>query len=285
MEQFNTFGINSTMKSNFIWPQRCFPEVMVAGRYYYYARDFSRVHVGRTNAVHLYLYRAMIKFNDDEPIEILPGDVTISPAGGSTSYSLAETSRHHCIHFLPHRRTPHIMSLPLHIRLGAKSQQAAEIFDSVSRAFMQHKLTGSDYARLSASAGLQRLLAYLAEYANSGDKKAPAGRDYSAVETLVGIIDSEYAESLDVPELARRVGMSQNYLARLFREHYGVTIPHYILTLRIEKAKELLEITDSPVGCIGQYVGLHDPHYFNKMFRRFSGVNPSAYRKIARDSA
>ncbi|HPS53872.1 MAG TPA: AraC family transcriptional regulator, partial [Phycisphaerae bacterium] len=216
---------------------------------------------------------------------IQPGDVTVSPAGVETSYSLAKRGRHLCIHFMPQRRTHNIISLPLHIRLGYRTQQAAELFSQVSVAFMQYKMTGSDYAKLSASSCLQRLLAYLAEFVNSGDDRAVRGLDYSVAERLAGIIDSEYVEPLSVPALARRAGMSQNYLARLFRVRYGVTIPRYILTVRIEKAKELLEITNLKVGCVGQYVGLRDPHYFNKMFRKLAGMNPSEYRKISRVDA
>lgn len=223
-----------------------------------------------------------MKFGDGPPIQICPGDVTISPAGGDTRYSLPMRGRHLCIHFLPHRRTSSMMSMPLHIRMGSKTQQVIELFNLASLSMMQYKLTGSDYAILSASTGLQRILTYLSEYANDAKMGLAGGRDYSIVDRLAEIIDLEYSEELSVPKLAVRVGMSQNYLARLFRERYGVTIPRYILTLRIEKAKELLEITDSPVGSIGQYVGLADPHYFNKTFRRITGVNPSGYRRVIR---
>lgn len=277
MEQFNTIGIKATMASNFIWPRRCFPEIVTAGRYYHDDHDFLRIYKGSTHAVHLYFYRALMKFDDNIAIQILPGDVTISPANKATSYSLEEQGRHLCIHFMPQRRTQETLSLPLHIRMGTKTQQAAELFGLISRTFMQYKLTASDYSKLSASTGLQRLIVHLSEFAGM---QSTRGRDYSVTDRLTEIIDSEYADLLCVPELAHRVGLSQNYLARMFREHYGVTIPRYILTLRIEKAKELLEITDLPIGCIGQYVGLHDPHYFNKMFRKLAGMNPSDYRRI-----
>ena len=83
---------------------------------------------------------------------------------------------------------------------------------------------------------------------------------------------------LTVPSIAREVGLSQNYLARFFRKRYGMTIPRYLLVRRIDLARHLLLTSDDLVKQIAGRVGLPDPQYFNKQFRRLTGSNPSDFR-------
>ena len=72
-------------------------------------------------------------------------------------------------------------------------------------------------------------------------------------------------------ELAAGVGLSTDYVARVFARRYGMRLQHYLLLRRIELARHLLVSSDLPVSEIGRQVGLPDPQYFNKQFRRVAG--------------
>ena len=74
-----------------------------------------------------------------------------------------------------------------------------------------------------------------------------------------------------MPALAARVGLSQNYLARRFREQFGTTLKRYQLERRIVLARQLLEATELSVKEVAANGGLHDPQRFNKLFRQWSG--------------
>lgn len=93
-------------------------------------------------------------------------------------------------------------------------------------------------------------------------------------------MDREYAEPLDVPELARTALMSTAHFSRRFREAYGETPYSYLMTRRIERATALLRqgmsVTDAcfAVGCMS--LGS-----FSSRFTELVGETPSAYR--ARD--
>ena len=75
--------------------------------------------------------------------------------------------------------------------------------------------------------------------------------------------------------------MSQNYLTRVFKSWYGVTIQHYLLRRRIDAARHLLTVSSIPIHRVAMRVGLEDRQYFNKQFRRIAGMSPSAFREQA----
>lgn len=98
------------------------------------------------------------------------------------------------------------------------------------------------------------------------------------IDRVIEMIDTEMAGRLIVPELAKRVGLSQNVLARRFKQTTGSTVSAYILARRIAAGHVLLTTTDLPVKVIAGRVGLPDPHHFNKQFRRLTGQSPTAVR-------
>ena len=94
-------------------------------------------------------------------------------------------------------------------------------------------------------------------------------------------IDLEYAEPLDVASLARTAHMSPGHFARRFRDEYGETPYHYLMTRRIERAKALLRRGDVSVTDACMQVGCTSLGSFSARFTELVGESPSAYR--ARD--
>ncbi len=263
------------------WPLRALPVVRGAGVYPHDDRGFAHHYQAATHALHLYDYVATMKFAD-RTIQIAPGDMTISPAHGITRYDLPKPGRHYCIHFFPVNESADddaTVQLPLVLRLGAWKElmvrQLLEVIQLHSRA--EH----DPIAAAAASTALQALLLGIAmrHYWSDADASAP-GRAERAVEQAVLTIEQNLSRTLTVPQIARQVRLSQNYLARLFRRRYGMTMPRYILTRRIELAQQLLITTDLPVNRVAARVGLSDPQHFNKQFRRLAGCAPSSIRSM-----
>jgi AraC-like DNA-binding protein len=94
-------------------------------------------------------------------------------------------------------------------------------------------------------------------------------------------IDRYMTRDVRIREICRNAGLSQNYLARLFRKQYGCTMNRYLINRRLEFARHLLECTSLPIKEIGVRAGLPDPQHFNKLFRKITGKSPSAFRKKA----
>jgi AraC-like DNA-binding protein len=80
-------------------------------------------------------------------------------------------------------------------------------------------------------------------------------------------------------ELGREVGLSPTYLAELFSREVGQPPHAYLLDLRLERARELLEAGSLPITAIAQELGFGSSQHFARMFRRRTGRTPSAVRR------
>jgi AraC-like DNA-binding protein len=92
------------------------------------------------------------------------------------------------------------------------------------------------------------------------------------------LADARYREALGVADMAHAAGLSRAHFSREFRRTFG-TSPHaYLLTRRLERAAELLRVTDHSVARICFSVGLQSVGSFTTSFKRMYGVTPTAYR-------
>lgn len=99
------------------------------------------------------------------------------------------------------------------------------------------------------------------------------------VEKLQEYIREHYIDGFDAEAVEEACGLSYKYAGTLFKETVGQTIREYQRTLRIRKAKQLLQETDKPVTEIAQLTGFSDVFYFSKVFHAQQGCSPSEYRR------
>ncbi|WP_432663332.1 AraC family ligand binding domain-containing protein [Wukongibacter baidiensis] len=90
---------------------------------------------------------------------------------------------------------------------------------------------------------------------------------------------SQYSSIKKMEEVARAVQMDQEYISRKFKKVMGINMKEYLLQIKIENAKKLLEYTDMSIAEIGDSVGYPDPFYFSKMFKKKTGQSPKGFRK------
>ena len=92
-------------------------------------------------------------------------------------------------------------------------------------------------------------------------------------------IEENIRNELKVGNLASKVYLSPTYFRRLFKETTGLTPIDYINSIRIAKARNLLEEGDMPISEVGTAVGIVDQNYFSKLFKSLTGMSPSDYRR------
>lgn len=92
------------------------------------------------------------------------------------------------------------------------------------------------------------------------------------------LIDRDFAEALDLGDLAREAGYSKYHFARTFAAAYGETPRAYLTRRRVERAKNLLRTANLSVTEICFLVGFGSLGSFSALFRRLVGQSPSAYR-------
>lgn len=93
------------------------------------------------------------------------------------------------------------------------------------------------------------------------------------------LVDSRYADPLDLEALARAAHVSPRHFSRSFRATFGETPHQYLLTRRIERARHLLRTTDLKVAEVCLAVGFQGVGSFTTTFRRHVGMSPTAYRR------
>ena len=81
-----------------------------------------------------------------------------------------------------------------------------------------------------------------------------------------------------VADLARRCGCSERKLRQIVRRATGQGPAGYLVTIRLNLAKELLATTGLPVAAVARRVGYDDPGYFTRLFRHRVGSTPVAFR-------
>lgn len=83
-------------------------------------------------------------------------------------------------------------------------------------------------------------------------------------------------------DLAALVGVHPVTLARGFRKAYGCSVGAYVRWLRVTRAARAVAETDAPLAEIALAAGFADQSHFSNVFRRETGLSPSAYRRAAR---
>lgn len=91
-------------------------------------------------------------------------------------------------------------------------------------------------------------------------------------------IDEYYMENLSLKEVAHEVNLTPFYLSHLFIQHAGTTFTEYLTQVRIGRGKELLRLTDFKIYEIGEMVGYRNTTYFNKIFKKTTGMTPIEFR-------
>jgi two-component system response regulator YesN len=104
------------------------------------------------------------------------------------------------------------------------------------------------------------------------------GRQHRWIEQTVAYLQEHYNETLSLKKLSEEIYLSPNYICSLFKEETGQNISDYLTQLRIEKAKELLGENGIKIYEVANHVGYADSRYFNKMFKKHTGMNMSEFR-------
>lgn len=92
-------------------------------------------------------------------------------------------------------------------------------------------------------------------------------------------LDTHYRDKITLDGLAEKFYINKYYLAKIFKEQYGLSISSYLLSVRITRAKQLLRFSKKSIEEIGYECGLGAPHYFSSKFKEIEGVPPSIYRE------
>ena len=107
-------------------------------------------------------------------------------------------------------------------------------------------------------------------------------RRYSpAVQKAILLIDSDLSAPLTLSTLAAAQGLSEGYLATIFKRETEKTVSEYVREKRMKHAAHLLTTTKLQIQTIALHCGIMDVQYFSKLFKKHTGKTPKEYRETA----
>ena len=111
-----------------------------------------------------------------------------------------------------------------------------------------------------------------------------SSKDMAFTAPVCEYIAEHYRRDIRLGELAAMMGFSEGHFARNFRTKFGMSFVDYLTQFRIEKGKQLLSQSETPVEQIAYRVGFNNYSYFCTCFKRKCGMSPGAYRTWARSA-
>jgi AraC family transcriptional regulator, transcriptional activator of pobA len=99
---------------------------------------------------------------------------------------------------------------------------------------------------------------------------------------VFAVIDRRYGGPLSLRDVAHEVGMTPGHLTTVVRRRTGRTVQEWIIERRMAEARKLLTENNIPIHEVARRVGVPDPGYFSRLFRRTHGMSPRDYSGLAR---
>lgn len=110
--------------------------------------------------------------------------------------------------------------------------------------------------------------------------KIPINSNNSVINTIITEVQNHYQEKVTVTDIAKMIDYSESYLYKYIKDNLGMTLNDYLNRYRIKKAIDLLiKNTDLKAYEVAELIGFSDYNYFNKVFKKYIGLNVTDFKK------
>ncbi|REE77703.1 AraC family transcriptional regulator [Paenibacillus taihuensis] len=103
--------------------------------------------------------------------------------------------------------------------------------------------------------------------------------DHSIVRHCILFLEDNYQNQITLEEAAASIHFSPRHLGRVFKTITGRTVHEYLMALRLNRARQLLEVSDESLEQIAQECGITNGSYLNTLFKKHFGISPNQHRK------
>ena len=105
------------------------------------------------------------------------------------------------------------------------------------------------------------------------------GKSY-AVKRIINYMSENFEKKISLDQIAHNMYLSPVYVSKIFKEETGESPINYLIKIRLEKAKSILERGEGgSIKSIANEVGYDDVYHFSKLFKKYYGVSPLNYKK------
>lgn len=173
---------------------------------------------------------------------------------------------------------------PDKVEIVTSLESRSPVIESMSRLAFDELQRGDDATATNLYAdSLANLLAVqlLRQYSSTclpPEKRYVNGLTNRKLALVLDLIENDLSQDLSLKILAATAGLSEYHFLRMFKQSTGYTPHQYVISQRIERAKELLKKTDMSITEIAYLLGFSSSAHFTHHFRRKTGVTPSELR-------
>lgn len=151
----------------------------------------------------------------------------------------------------------------------------SEITDTIIKLVNETLLKRVDYEKVCSS-----LMTYCLMLFGRSIKVSDKGFSHEMIgriSEVITFVNCSYQQKMTVDSLAASVNMSKFTFIRNFKYLFGYTPIEYLIHVRIQHAKELLECSGASVKAVSFQIGYDNPFYFSRLFKKIVGISPEAY--------
>ena len=197
-----------------------------------------------------------------------PEHVMILPRGSSYTWQCRRGGHYYVIEFDAEATCDQIFCFSI----AGEGEKLLRLFRDAEQ---KHNLRAPGYKLEAMRAAYTAILLLLAT-----QRKAYLGSDrLQKITPALDYISQNYEKSIKNDTLAALCGISTVYFRKLFLSITGLSPITYIHTLRIGKAKKMLESDYKRLAEIAVSLGYPDVYTFSKTFKKYTGLSPTTYLK------
>lgn len=167
------------------------------------------------------------------------------------------------------------------LRIYAKNYNQSEFRPKVLPASEEEK----DYAFGQAlSVNIEMLMLIVLQDMKRKERKTTAAPQKTVdplAADIMNYLEKRYQDNPSLVEIATEFNYSVSHICRVFKRSYNDSIVNYIIKLKINEALKLIEQNEKSFNDICDILGFDDMAYFSRLFKKYTGMTPSAYRKNA----
>lgn len=227
----------------------------------------------------------------DEYIPVNPGDVLIFNPGTKHESIIGSSEKGRVEFFFGFTDVKFCGMKPNHIELKdggnvlhTKGKTQRRIFRICEEMVKENQTRMPGRYFMLKSFLVQLLLNIVRE--QTGQVELAEGKEFDyagkkdTAEKIADYLEEHYAEKISLDHIAENMYLSPFYISKIFKSEMGESPIHYLIRVRMEKAKAILESgVPLSIGEIAERVGYEDAYHFSKLFKKAYGVSPSKMRK------
>lgn len=155
-----------------------------------------------------------------------------------------------------------------------RSSHPEKIMEKLDEIIVLNENRSNDLLLYSRLLSFLNLVLYDSEIPNS-----QSGKNYEIISKAKRFIENNYKNSISLKDIANSVNLSHIYFHNIFTFACGISPHDYLIECRITEAKKQLWNCDISLDYIAQNCGFGCAQYFNKIFKKYTGITPGKYRK------